>query len=185
TPKKAGPTAWRKRHALGGTHFCAQSRDRNSFPLIFPWGQNLPLNHALGLAASHTLSGKFPCMCPVHPHMSAGRDFFYNLARFYFKYRSTARATMPPSRPLTKNSATPCTPTSSATNTRGLAAPLAATRPWTRSEEHTSELQSRFELVCRLLLEKNKTGSTGTTTARPTAAPHNPLRHSRQHASVY
>src|SRR5699024_12404988 len=24
----------------------------------------------------------------------------------------------------------------------------------TRSEEHTSELQSRFELVCRLLLEK-------------------------------
>ena len=32
------------RHALGGTHFCAQSRDRNSFPLIFPWGQNLALN---------------------------------------------------------------------------------------------------------------------------------------------
>src|SRR5699024_12159292 len=26
-----------------------------------------------------------------------------------------------------------------------------------RSEEHTSELQSRFDLVCRLLLEKNKT----------------------------
>src|SRR5699024_11342889 len=26
-----------------------------------------------------------------------------------------------------------------------------------RSEEHTSELQSRFELVCRLLLEKNNT----------------------------
>src|SRR2546429_5063283 len=31
--------------------------------------------------------------------------------------------------------------------------------PWcstTRSEEHTSELQSRLHLVCRLLLEKNK-----------------------------
>src|SRR5699024_12655228 len=34
-------------------------------------------------------------------------------------------------------------------------------RPWLhfctiiRSEEHTSELQSRFDLVCRLLLEKN------------------------------
>src|SRR5437868_9046138 len=26
--------------------------------------------------------------------------------------------------------------------------------PKTRSEEHTSELQSRFDLVCRLLLEK-------------------------------
>src|SRR6266513_3651240 len=29
-------------------------------------------------------------------------------------------------------------------------------RPRARSEEHTSELQSRFDLVCRLLLEKNK-----------------------------
>src|SRR5437868_8813569 len=28
--------------------------------------------------------------------------------------------------------------------------------PEARSEEHTSELQSRFELVCRLLLEKKK-----------------------------
>src|SRR3712207_7324477 len=27
---------------------------------------------------------------------------------------------------------------------------------WRRSEEHTSELQSRQYLVCRLLLEKNK-----------------------------
>src|SRR5699024_4802504 len=30
-------------------------------------------------------------------------------------------------------------------------------RPRRRSEEHTSELQSRFDLVCRLLLEKKKT----------------------------
>src|SRR5699024_11947613 len=29
-------------------------------------------------------------------------------------------------------------------------------RPEERSEEHTSELQSRFDLVCRLLLEKKK-----------------------------
>src|SRR5699024_11883508 len=29
-----------------------------------------------------------------------------------------------------------------------------------RSEEHTSELQSRFELVCRLLLEKKKLSKT-------------------------
>src|SRR5437868_12639883 len=28
--------------------------------------------------------------------------------------------------------------------------------PARRSEEHTSELQSRFDLVCRLLLEKKK-----------------------------
>src|SRR5699024_11403907 len=32
-------------------------------------------------------------------------------------------------------------------------------RPW-RSEEHTSELQSRFDLVCRLLLEKKKSQDT-------------------------
>src|SRR2546422_6914519 len=29
-------------------------------------------------------------------------------------------------------------------------------RCWERSEEHTSELQSRLHLVCRLLLEKKK-----------------------------
>src|SRR2546421_6958424 len=32
-------------------------------------------------------------------------------------------------------------------------------RPGHRSEEHTSELQSRSDLVCRLLLEKKKTDS--------------------------
>src|SRR5699024_6109657 len=31
-----------------------------------------------------------------------------------------------------------------------------STEPHQRSEEHTSELQSRFDLVCRLLLEKKK-----------------------------
>src|SRR6266704_3433236 len=34
--------------------------------------------------------------------------------------------------------------------------PVFDTRQAVRSEEHTSELQSRFELVCRLLLEKKK-----------------------------
>src|SRR3712207_8172291 len=33
------------------------------------------------------------------------------------------------------------------------------TEYWQRSEEHTSELQSRQYLVCRLLLEKKKTKS--------------------------
>src|SRR5712675_3230219 len=32
-------------------------------------------------------------------------------------------------------------------------------RPRSRSEEHTSELQSRLHLVCRLLLEKKKTNT--------------------------
>src|SRR5438067_12880482 len=33
-----------------------------------------------------------------------------------------------------------------------------------RSEEHTSELQSRFDLVCRLLLEKKKKKKNGINT---------------------
>src|SRR2546422_7880262 len=39
---------------------------------------------------------------------------------------------------------------------RVLAAFLADRIPLVRSEEHTSELQSRLHLVCRLLLEKKK-----------------------------
>src|SRR5699024_12070166 len=35
-------------------------------------------------------------------------------------------------------------------------ASIAVPNPSKRSEEHTSELQSRFDLVCRLLLEKKK-----------------------------
>src|SRR3989442_11807623 len=34
--------------------------------------------------------------------------------------------------------------------------PVRSGREWNRSEEHTSELQSRPHLVCRLLLEKKK-----------------------------
>src|SRR2546422_8280211 len=37
-----------------------------------------------------------------------------------------------------------------------IAAPQIVARPLERSEEHTSELQSRLHLVCRLLLEKKK-----------------------------
>src|SRR3712207_7593480 len=41
------------------------------------------------------------------------------------------------------------------------AAPACSTPTWrpSRSEEHTSELQSRQYLVCRLLLEKKKTNT--------------------------
>src|SRR2546430_11243855 len=39
---------------------------------------------------------------------------------------------------------------------------------WTRSEEHTSELQSQSNLVCRLLLEKKKnTHHSSLTSDRP------------------
>src|SRR2546421_7625671 len=38
-----------------------------------------------------------------------------------------------------------------------------------RSEEHTSELQSRSDLVCRLLLEKKKKHNTTNNSQEPTA----------------
>src|SRR5207249_7020280 len=41
---------------------------------------------------------------------------------------------------------------------------VAASESTARSEEHTSELQSRFDLVCRLLLEKKKKRSRGSRT---------------------
>src|SRR5438309_4328708 len=40
-----------------------------------------------------------------------------------------------------------------------------------RSEEHTSELQSQFHLVCRLLLEKKKTDRNINNTGSPKMAP--------------
>src|SRR5438067_10752652 len=42
--------------------------------------------------------------------------------------------------------------------------PRPPSRAAPRSEEHTSELQSRFDLVCRLLLEKKKTQRTASRT---------------------
>src|SRR5690625_6804099 len=41
-----------------------------------------------------------------------------------------------------------------------------------RSEEHTSELQSRGHLVCRLLLEKKKPSPSAPTTWCETTTPH-------------
>src|SRR5689334_24668361 len=47
-----------------------------------------------------------------------------------------------------------------------------------RSEEHTSELQSQFHLVCRLLLEKKKTttGASHQTAGRPGGSTAPPTR---------
>src|SRR3989449_2895051 len=46
--------------------------------------------------------------------------------------------------------------TASSITTRGGVSPSASSASASRSEEHTSELQSRLHLVCRLLLEKKK-----------------------------
>src|SRR2546429_7265621 len=41
-----------------------------------------------------------------------------------------------------------------------------------RSEEHTSELQSRLHLVCRLLLEKKNSDTSGASAHRPGRTAH-------------
>src|SRR6267143_3008430 len=62
-----------------------------------------------------------------------------------FPYTTLFRS--PPGRP---SPATTCAESSTRSRTCSPAA------PWRRSEEHTSELQSQFHLVCSLLLEKKK-----------------------------
>src|SRR5258707_8277370 len=71
----------------------------------------------------------------------------------------------------------------------GCAQPLRARkRPITRSEEHTSELQSRQYLVCRLLLEKKKKKAQqaailhyGNPATRATSDKGGPMRNSKTH----
>src|SRR3712207_8781528 len=71
-----------------------------------------------------------------------------------FPYTTLFRsaATLTPARP--RRSCSRCAPCRSSTRTTPLRRARSATA--TRSEEHTSELQSRQYLVCRLLLEKKQ-----------------------------
>src|SRR5688572_32708540 len=79
------------------------------------------------------------------------------------------------SRPTSRSSRTRSTPTARPTRPSSPSSPssdrrllsvnngLAEYRPGRRSEEHTSELQSQSNLVCRLLLEKKKENQQRTT----------------------
>src|SRR5207249_5183171 len=85
--------------------------------------------------------------------LSVTAIFFFILSYFFFNHTCTTEIST-----LSLHDALPIS------TTRAWIAPTPAFRSprsspcATRSEEHTSELQSRFDLVCRLLLEKkNKT----------------------------
>src|SRR5690606_39704386 len=70
-------------------------------------------------------------------------------------------------------SASSGSPASTSSSTKPASATASASwvaRMSSRSEEHTSELQSRENLVCRLLLEKKKAGR-GAADHRKTASP--------------
>src|SRR5688572_32722817 len=73
---------------------------------------------------------------------------------FFLMIRRPPRSTLFPYTTLFRSYASCCAPL----NLRGGGASLRMRRSCstTRSEEHTSELQSQSNLVCRLLLEKKK-----------------------------
>src|SRR2546430_7631245 len=64
--------------------------------------------------------------------------------------------------PCSAARAAPSSPSLPGAARRCAASPPAASTAWWRSEEHTSELQSQSNLVCRLLLEQKRYANTGT-----------------------
>src|SRR3712207_8979380 len=91
------------------------------------------------------------------------RDFVLLIYFFFLMIRRPPRSTLFPyttlfrSTPLTsKSSAAMIASKSSSTRLSRLSVDMSSPVVPARSEEHTSELQSRQYLVCRLLLEKKK-----------------------------
>src|SRR5260221_11589763 len=76
-------------------------------------------------------------------------NFFF----FFLMIRRPPRSTLFPYTTLFRSQQVKKMPTD---GQPGIFATLDAGAPKTRSEEHTSELQSHSDLVCRLLLEKKK-----------------------------
>src|SRR2546430_7191779 len=69
--------------------------------------------------------------------------------------------------PISPCSSSWCSTVSSSPPSRGSSSRASCSAP-TRSEEHTSELQSQSNLVCRLLLEKKKTNEPSVPSLPPT-----------------
>src|SRR5437773_9728883 len=90
--------------------------------------------------------------------------------------RPPPRSTLFPYTTLFRSPPTPCsTQNSSRRVTPDTASNIAEASSQRRSEEHTSELQSHHDLVCRLLLEKKKKTQRNTSIAgtnKRTVQPH-------------
>src|SRR5436305_13992541 len=88
-----------------------------------------------------------------HVQLAHSHDLYLFSSLFFLMTRRPPRSTLFPYTTLFRS---PGSGSRTATTSMpGSAARTATERP-TRSEEHTSELQSRPHLVCRLLLEKKK-----------------------------
>src|SRR5258708_16500122 len=107
------------------------------------------------------------------------RTFFF----FFLMIRRPPRSTLFPYTTLFRSCprcATSSVSSISITRSPRATPPTPSCAPRSRSEEHTSELQSPDHLVCRLLLEKKKTATTTappspTTNPRNTPSPPSPL----------
>src|SRR5215469_17608111 len=86
------------------------------------------------------------------PHVIGQLFVFF----FFLMIRRPPRSTLFPYTTLFRSGGR-CPSTRCIAGRTGPSTPATTPRGATRSEEHTSELQSRRDLVCRLLLEKKKT----------------------------
>src|SRR5690349_23298964 len=99
----------------------------------------------------HALSSHISCATHVF-------SLFFS-SFFFLMIRRPPRSTLFPYTTLFRSGcSTACRtpPPTTRPSTPGGRCPVSPCRSTTRSEEHTSELQSRRDLVCRLLLEKKK-----------------------------
>src|SRR5260370_26401442 len=97
--------------------------------------------------------------------MSESGYYCLVLRFFFLMIRRPPRSTLFPYTTLFRSSTTPPVPTTAVfSRTDGICAWQGCMEKPSahRSEEHTSELQSHLNLVCRLLLEKKKTTKTTT-----------------------
>src|SRR5437868_13371915 len=94
-----------------------------------------------------------PLSCDLHPPSGSSSPHFIQKAVYLFLFisRHPPRSTLFPYTTLFRSVSGKC---GHGPQTKQLIDARARTELLFRSEEHTSELQSRFDLVCRLLLEK-------------------------------
>src|SRR5207249_6574116 len=97
----------------------------------------------------------------VRPIATTGRSFRSAASRDNAAVAAWARkcAPAPPAAAVWTTPTSPSAALESRSRKSASPKPGSRRRCWTcahRSEEHTSELESRFDLVCRLLLEKKK-----------------------------
>src|SRR5262249_61369512 len=103
---------------------------------------------ALSSTPSYSLS-------PLYLFLSL--PYFLSFSFFFLMIRRPPRSTLFPYTTLFRSIDFPYASGKPAPKKKeGHCSAFAATGPATRSEEHTSELQSLTNLVCRLLLEKKK-----------------------------